>query len=168
MDSAGRSDIGSESHSGKVKRINRGLRGYTDSPILQFLLPTLSSRLLIPTLAFQLSLLLCSCAGSSHPRVLGPAEPTSAPRYLELYSEVHIATLHFPAGRYVLNAADKIGYYYSAPRGVAEHVGGGAVEREGGIFVSKHNRAKLRGYVFRAGGLTHVGNLSGVNHAFHD
>jgi hypothetical protein len=115
-----------------------------------------------------LAFLLSSCAGSSHPRVITPSEGVSTPRYLELYSEVQVATLHFPTGVYTLNAVDKIGYYYRAPRKIAEHIGGGAAWREGGIFVSNRNSQKLRGYVYRAGVITHVGNLSGVRHDFHD
>ena len=112
--------------------------------------------------------LLSSCAGSSHPRLITPSEGPSSPRYLEIYSERRVATLHFPAGVYTLNAVDKIGYYYRAPGKIAEHFGGGSFWREGGIFVSKRNPQKLRGYVFRAGTITHVGNFSGVKHRFRD
>ena len=117
---------------------------------------------LLSTLAFLLS----SCAGSSHPRAITPSEGPSSARYLEIYSELHAATLHFPAGVYTLNAVDKIGYYYRAPRKIAEHFGGGSFCREGGIFVSKRNPQKLRGYVFRAGTITHVGNFSRAKHRF--
>src|SRR6266513_536542 len=109
-----------------------------------------------------LAFLLSSCDSSSHPRLVSPSEGPISPRYLEIYSELHAATLHFPAGVYTLNAVDKIGYYYRAPRKIAEHVGGGSLWREGGIFVSKRNPQKLRGYVYRAGTITHVGNFSGV------
>ncbi len=119
---------------------------------------------LLSTLAFLLS----SCAGSSHPRLVTPSEGPISPRYLEIYSEPHAATLHFPAGVYTLNAADKIGYYYRAPRKIAERIGSGSLWREGGIFVSKRDPQKLRGYVYRAGTITHVGNFSGVKHAFRD
>jgi len=61
-----------------------------------------------------------------------------------------------------LDAADKIGYYYRAPRKVRE----GYTWRDGGIFVSRRDPQKLRGYVYRAGTITHVGNLSGVRHRF--
>ena len=117
---------------------------------------------LLSTLAFLLS----SCAGSSHPRAITPSEGPSSARYLEIYSELHAATLHFPAGVYTLNAVDKIGYYYRATRKIAEHYGGGSFWREGGIFVSKRNPQKLRGYVFRAGTITHVGNFSRAKHRF--
>src|SRR5437016_13671006 len=119
---------------------------------------------LLSTLAFFLS----SCAGSSHTRLVTPSEGISTPRYLEIYSELHAATLHFPAGVYTLNAADKIGYYYRAPRKIAEHTGGGSFWREGGIFVSKRNPQKLRGYVYRAGTITHVGNFSRAQRRFRE
>ena len=112
--------------------------------------------------------LLFGCAGSSHPRLVTPSEGPISPRYLEIYSELHAATLHFPAGVYTLNAVDKIGYYYRAPRKIAEHSGHGALWREGGIFVSKRDPQKLRGYVYRAGTITHVGNFSRAKHQFRD
>jgi hypothetical protein len=105
---------------------------------------------------------LLGCAGSSHPQLISPSEGPPTRRYLELYSEKQIATLHFPAGVYTLDAADKIGYYYRAPRKVRE----GYALRDGGIFVSKRDPQKLRGYVYRAGTITHVGNLSRVRHRF--
>lgn len=109
---------------------------------------------------------LLGCAGSSHPRLISPSEGPPARRYLQLYSEKQIATLHFPAGIYTLDAADKIGYYYRAPRKIGERAGQGSVGRDGGIFVSKRDPQKLRGYIFRAGTITHVGNLSRVQHRF--
>ena len=114
------------------------------------------------------AILLSSCAGSSHPRLVSPSEGPIAPRYLEIYSEQHVATLRFPPGVYTLSAVDKIGYYYRAPRKIAEHAGAGSFGREGGIFVSKRNPQKLRGYVFRAGTTTHVGNFSRAKHRFFD
>ena len=105
---------------------------------------------------------LLGCAGSQHPRLISPSEGPPSRRYLQLYSEKQIATLHFPAGIYTLDAADKIGYYYRAPRKVRE----GYTWLDGGIFVSKRDPQKLRGYVFRAGTVTHVGNLSRVQHRF--
>ena len=68
-----------------------------------------------------------------------------------------MATLHFPAGVYTLNAVDELGYHYRAHRKIAERAGGGSLWREGGTFVSKRDPRKLRGY--RAGAITHVGNL---------
>jgi hypothetical protein len=112
--------------------------------------------------------LFAGCAGSSRPRVISPSEGPTNREYLELYSNARVATLHFPAGVYTLNAVDKIGYYYRAPQKIAEHVPGGSAWLNGGIFVSKRSPNKLRGYVFRAGAITHVGNLSGARHDFHD
>lgn len=107
---------------------------------------------------------LFGCAGSSHPRVITPSEGVVAPRFVELDSEAQVYTLHFPRGAYRLSAEDKIGYYYAAPRKVSEHIGGGVAWRDGGIFVSKRNSQKLRGYVYRAGAITLVGNLSHRRH----
>src|ERR1043166_2488498 len=100
---------------------------------------------LLSTLAFLLS----ACAGGRHFHAIpaeGPA--TNAARYLELWSETRVATLHFPAGLYTLHATDDAGYYYQAPRKIAEHAPGVSVWHDGGIFVSKHSPRKLRGYVF--------------------
>ena len=113
-----------------------------------------------------LALLLISCGGSPHPRAIGDAGITGLPQSIELRSEVRAATLHFPAGIYSLSAADKIGYYYLAPRKIAQHTAAGSVMREGGIFVSKRNRAKLRGYIYLGGAVTHVGNFSRADYAF--
>jgi hypothetical protein len=128
-----------------------------------------TSQLLNTFLLFLLvtcHLSLLSCAGSSHPRLISPSEGPPTRRYLELYSEKQVATLHFPAGVYTLDAVDKIGYYYRAPRKIAERAGQGSVWRDGGVFVSKRDPQKLRGYVFRAGTVTHIGNLSRVQHRF--
>ena len=113
--------------------------------------------------------LFAACAGSSHPRPITPSEgPAGTPRYLKLYREKQIGTLHFPAGTYTLTSVDKIGYYYHAPRKIGERVGAGAVGLQGGIFVSKRDPNKLRGYVWRAGAITHVGNLSHEQHRLFD
>jgi hypothetical protein len=74
--------------------------------------------------------------------------------------------MHFPPGIYSLSRADKIGYYYRSPRKVIQHTAAGSVLHEGGIFVSKRNRAKLRGYVYLGGAVTHVGNFSHADYAF--
>jgi hypothetical protein len=116
---------------------------------------------LISTLAF----LLCSCGGSQHPRALSGAGTTGVPQSIQLRSEVRLATLHFPPGIYSLSATDKIGYYYRSPRKVMQHTAAGAVPHEGGIFVSKRNHAKLRGYVYLGGGVTHVGNFSRADYS---
>jgi hypothetical protein len=122
---------------------------------------------LLKFITVVLSLVTChlsllGCAGSSHPRLISPSEGPPSRRYLELYSEKQVATLHFPAGTYTLDAADKIGYYYRAPHKIRE----GSAWRDGGIFVSKRDPQKLRGYVFRAGTITHVGNFSHAKYRF--
>ena len=115
-----------------------------------------------------LSILLVSCGGSSRPLAVRPGFVGSMPQHLEIYAAPHAATLHFPRGTYSLGAVDKIGYYYRAPSSIMEHTSAGLFPREGGIFVSKRDRRKLRGYVYLAGGVTHVGNFSSVAHQFHD
>jgi hypothetical protein len=96
-----------------------------------------------------------------------PAEgPPPTAQYLELESEAAAATLHFPAGFYTLYATDSTGYYYRAPRKIIQHTGGGSVPHEGGMYVRKNNPGNLRGYVYIAGALTHVGNFSNVEHRF--
>src|SRR6185312_9450633 len=84
----------------------------------------------------------------------------------ELHREVRANTLHFPPGVYSLSSADKIGYYYRAPRKVVQHAAGSSIPREGGLFVSKRNREKLRGYIYLGGAVTHVGNFSHADYAF--
>jgi hypothetical protein len=113
------------------------------------------------------ALVLVSCA-NDHFHVPAEGPPRSAPRYVELLADRRVATLHFPAGRYSFYAVDDKGLYYRAPRSVMQHIGGGSVPHQGGIFVNKRDLRKLRGYVFYAGGLTHVGDLSNTPHRFRD
>jgi hypothetical protein len=113
-----------------------------------------------------LAVVMVSCAGSAHPRPLNASEALAAPRAIELYSPVRAATLHFPSGLYVLEASDAIGYYYRAPGAIIQHTAAGAAAQRGGLFVSKRNRNKVRGYVYLAGAVTHVGNFSRSPHAF--
>lgn len=120
------------------------------------------------TLTFFLALLLASCAGSPHPQLLHSPAAAPSPAFLELNSEMRVATLRFPPGVYSLYAVDRIGYYYHAPRGIVQRTGLSSAVRRGGIFVSKRNRAKLRGYVYLAGTVTHIGNLSRANYRFRD
>lgn len=112
-------------------------------------------------------LLLSSCA-NHHFRVASPAEgpEADAPRAVELLAEKQIATLHFPPGEYSFYAVDDVGYYYRAPTKIKEHTGGGSIFRNGGIYLSKKNPGKMRGYVYLSGALTHVGDLSRVPHEF--
>lgn len=112
------------------------------------------------------ALLFTSCGGSRHFRATNAAETTSTPPYLELRSERSVGTLHFPRGVYVLDAVDDNGYYYRAPQKIVQHSFSGNLLHNGGIFVAKRDQGKLRGYVIMASGLTHVGNLSRVDHEF--
>jgi hypothetical protein len=118
------------------------------------------------SLILLIALLLTSCGGSSHPRAIGDAGATGVPQSIQLRSEVRAATLHFPAGIYSLSATDKLGYYYRSPQKVLKHTAAGAIPHEGGIFVSKRNRTKLRGYIYLGGAVTHVGNFSHADYAF--
>jgi hypothetical protein len=83
---------------------------------------------------------------------------------VELRSETHASTIHFPRGLYSLDTEDHNGYYYRGR--VYERAFGGRYPRDGGIFVSKRNQRKLRGYVIMPSGITHVGNLSGADYQF--
>src|SRR3954470_12586316 len=118
---------------------------------------------LLSTLAF----LLLSCA-NHHFQVVAEGPPANSAHYLDLSKDVQVATLHFPAGAYSFYAVDDLGYYYRAPRKVLEHTSGIFVSRDGGIYVTKKRPQRLRGYVYMAGGLTHVGNLTRTQHDFRD
>src|SRR4029079_16438748 len=107
------------------------------------------------------------CGGQNF-RTTSAAQTPSAPPRLELLSEVSVGTLHFPPGSYALNAVDDAGYYYRVPTSVVQHSFSGNVKRDGGIFVVKRDRRKLRGYVIMPGGLIHVGNLSRADYRFGD
>ncbi len=74
---------------------------------------------------------------------------------------------HFPAGLYVLAAVDDKGYYYRAPRKIVQHSWSGGLGHDGGLFVSRRDRRKIR-HVIMPGALTHVGNLSSADYAFRD
>lgn len=112
------------------------------------------------------ALLLTGCGGTDRRHSVDPAGTTSVPPYLELRSEISAGTLHFPRGVYALDSEDTNGYYYRAPRKIYQRSFSGGLPHAGGIFVSKRNQRKLRGYVIMPGGLTHVGNLSGANYEF--
>jgi hypothetical protein len=118
------------------------------------------------TIMGLIALLFPSCLGSKQFEMIPAEGPPPAAQYLELESEVAAATLHFPAGLYTLYATDTTGYYYRAPQKIIQHTGGGSVPHEGGVYVRKRDPDNIRGYVFIAGALTHVGNLSKVYHQF--
>src|SRR4051812_24348914 len=106
-----------------------------------------------------LAMLLISSCANGQPRAAANQLSATTPRYIDLLAERQVATLHFPAGRYFLYGHNNMGLYYRAPRPVLQHTGGGSVPRNGGIFVSRRDHNKLRGYVYLAGALTHLGDL---------
>jgi hypothetical protein len=108
--------------------------------------------------------LLACCASGHYP---SPTEGQQ-PRHLQLAKSISVATLHFPAGIYLLTSENDQGYYYAAPRPIVQHTAAGSVFRKGGIYVNKRNQRKLRGYVYWAGALTHIGNFSRAKHEFRD
>src|SRR4051812_28595447 len=109
--------------------------------------------------------LFSSCGGTDRRHQVNPAT-TASPPFIELRTETHAATIHFPPGLYSLQTEDNQGYYYRAPGKVYERSFYGRLPHDGGIFVSKSNQRKLRGYVIMPGGITHVGNLSGADYQF--
>ena len=125
-------------------------------------------RFLLSALAFLFSVALFSCAGGRHFHAIPAEGPIMAPRYLDLGSDLSVATLHFPAGTYSLYAEDSAGFYYRAPHKIAEHSAGIPIWHDGGIYVSKRNSGRLRGYVSWGGKLVHVGNFSRRRHEFHE
>lgn len=118
------------------------------------------------TAGLAAALLLAGCGGTDRRHLVNPTATTATPPYLELRSETSAGTLHFPQGLYVLDSEDSHGYYYRAPRRIYQRSFSGGLPHDGGIFVSKRNQRKLRGYVIMPGGLAHVGNLSGANYEF--
>ena len=109
--------------------------------------------------------LVSGCGGTDRRQAVDPAR-TTAPPFLELRTETSAGTIHFPRGLYSLESEDRNGYYYRAPVKVYQRSFSGRLPHDGGIFVSKRNQRKLRGYVQMPGGVTHVGNLSGADYEF--
>ena len=112
------------------------------------------------------ALLLAGCGGTDRRHSVNPAGTTTTPPFIELLADTSAATIHFPRGLYSLDSEDSHGYYYRAPGKVYERTFDGRWPHDGGIFVSKRNQKKLRGYVVMASGVTHLGNLSGSNYQF--
>ena len=112
--------------------------------------------------------LLTGCGGTDRRHSVNPAGTTPVPPYLELRSKISAGTLHFPVGLYILDSEDHNGYYYRAPRKISQRSFSGGLGRDGGIFVSKQDPRRLRGYVIMPGGLTHVGNLSRADYELRD
>jgi hypothetical protein len=122
-------------------------------------------RIAIIALALTGLLLLGSCGGTDRREPVNAAT-TNVPPAIELLSEASAGTIHFPRGFYSLESQDPNGYYYRAPVRPYERTFSGSVPHDGGIFVSKRNQRKLRGYVVMPYGVTQVGNLSGANYQF--
>jgi hypothetical protein len=126
---------------------------------------TLHRRELLGLSVALIALLLGGCGGTDRRHAVTSAA-TTAPRFIELRSNTSAGTIHFPRGLYSLDSEDRHGYYYRAPAKVYQHSFSGSLLRDGGIFVSKRNQRKLRGYVIMPGGVTHVGNLSRADYEF--
>jgi hypothetical protein len=105
---------------------------------------------------------LCSCATR-------PQFSRTAPgAYLELDSSPAVATVHFPRGTYVLESSDSTGFYYRAPRSLVKHSFAGPQPYDGGVFVTRRQPPRVRGYIIWAAGLTKIGDLTRQPHTFHD
>lgn len=79
-----------------------------------------------------------------------------------------MATVHFPRGTYTLASSDSTGFYYRAPRSLVKHSFAGPQPYDGGIFVTRRQPPRIRGYIIWAAGLTKIGDLTRQPHAFHD
>ena len=93
---------------------------------------------------------------------------TAPGTYLELASTAAVSTIHFPRGIYVLEKSDNTGFYYRAPQAVIKHSFAGAQPYDGGIFVTRDEPPRLRGYIIWAAGLTKIGNLTRQPHTFRE
>lgn len=122
--------------------------------------------LTVATFLGLIAVAISGCGGTDRRRPVNLAATTSAPQFIDLRSDISAGTIHFPRGVYSLESEDRHGYYYRAPVKVYQRSFSGRLPREGGIFVSKRNQRKLRGYVVMPGGVTHVGNLSGADYQF--
>jgi hypothetical protein len=120
----------------------------------------------IPACLIASALALTGCGGTDRRHSMVATATTSVPASIELRSEISAGTIHFPRGLYLLESEDPRGYYYRAPVKLYQRSFSGGLPFEGGIFVSKRDLRKLRGYVIMPGGLTHVGNLSGAHYEF--
>lgn len=96
------------------------------------------------------------------------ATALAVPRFIELQDEPAISTFHFPRGFYSLDSEDRAGYYYRAPRSLIKHSFAGFAKYDGGIFVPKRQRTRIRGYLIWAGGRTKIGDLANARYVFRD
>jgi hypothetical protein len=123
-------------------------------------------RVIVLAAALAIALFLGGCGGTDRRQPVNPAATATVARFIALLAETSAGTIHFPRGLYSLESEDHHGYYYRAPVKLYQRSFGGREPRDGGIFVSKQNQRKLRGYVVMPGGVTLVGNLSGANYQF--
>ena len=123
-------------------------------------------RFLVLAVTLGTALFLGGCGGTDRRHPVNPAATATVAPFIALLSNTSAGTIHFPRGLYSLESEDHHGYYYRAPVKLYQRSFGGQEPRDGGIFVSKQNQRKLRGYVVMPGGVTHVGNLSGANYQF--
>jgi hypothetical protein len=123
-------------------------------------------RVIVLAMALATTLFLGGCGGTDRRHPVNPAATATAARFIALLSDTSAGTIHFPRGLYSLESEDHHGYYYRAPVKLYQRSFSGREPHDGGIFVSKQNQRKLRGYVVMPGGVTHVGNLSGANFQF--
>jgi hypothetical protein len=112
------------------------------------------------------ALLLTGCGGMDRRHPVNPAASSRTPPFIELRSDISAGTIHFRRGLYSLESEDQLGYYYRAPAKVYQRSFSGSYGHDGGIFVSKRDQRKLRGYIIMNSGLTHVGNLSRADYEF--
>jgi hypothetical protein len=123
-------------------------------------------RVIVLVMTLTTAVFLGGCGGTDRRQPVNPAATATVARFIALLSNTSAGTIHFPRGLYSLESEDHHGYYYRAPVKLFQRSFGGREPRDGGIFVSKQNQRKLRGYVVMPGGVTHVGNLSGANYQF--
>ena len=128
-------------------------------------MPKTFSVVLSTALLAAFAILASGCGGTDRRHAVNPSATTAA-RFVELRSEISAGTIHFPRGLYSLDTEDQNGFYYRAPGKVYQRAFAGRYPRDGGIFVSKRDPRKLRGYVIMPSGITHVGNLSGSDYQF--
>ncbi len=119
-------------------------------------------------LGLAILLSLTGCAGSRHFHSVERGAASGVPRWLELRRSAQVATLHFPAGVYEIEAADDRGFFYRAPQQIRENSFQGARFHDGGVYLSKSPRRTLRGYVDWYNGLVHVGDLSHADYLLRD
>ncbi len=123
-------------------------------------------RLILVVIVLFTAFFLDGCGGTDRRHSVNLTRTAATPRFLELRSDISAGTIHFPRGLYSLESEDHHGYYYRAPVKVYQRSFSGRLPYDGGIFVSRDDQRKLRGYVVMPGGLTHVGNLSRADYEF--